>query len=61
MAEKMQYCFNCGVELGIYETHSDYFNTCGSKECERAAREAYAEQEAEATERARADQYDHYR
>ena len=46
---KMRYCFNCGEELGVYDGH-DELDTCGARECERAARDAAAERRAEAHE-----------
>ncbi len=46
---KMRYCFNCGEELGEYAYH-DPLDTCGKRECDRAAREG-AEQEREEAHR----------
>ncbi len=45
MTVRMQYCFYCGAKLGIYSC-SDPLQTCGERECDRAARdEAQAERE----------------
>jgi len=46
---KMRYCWNCGGELGVIERrHYDPRDTCGSRECERAARDADAAERDEA-------------
>jgi len=58
----MQYCFNCGEELGVYEVHAgDMIDTCGKPECERAAGECYQQEEEEARYQAEKDHYDRYR
>jgi len=36
--EKMQYCWYCGEELGIYRSYPGDIETCGKPECEREAR-----------------------
>lgn len=38
---KMRYCWNCGVELGVFK-RGEWMpqDTCGASECERAARDA---------------------
>jgi hypothetical protein len=62
MAKRMQYCFYCGEELGIlYDKSSDELDTCGKRECNRAARDAYGEREEEVKYRAEQDHYDRYR
>lgn len=61
MSKKMQYCFNCGKELGIYEKSYGEIDTCGERECERAAREYQAEVDADAEDRAERDHYVRYR
>lgn len=50
MALKMRYCFNCGEELGAYSAY-DPLDDCGKQECQRAARDAHAQQREEAHER----------
>lgn len=46
--KKMQHCFYCGEELGVYEPFGNYLDTCGSPECEREARAAEAAEREEA-------------
>jgi len=46
---KMRHCFNCGAELGVYADH-DPLDDCGAEECLRAARDAHAQERAEAHE-----------
>ncbi len=47
---KMRFCFNCGAELGCYADH-DPLDDCGAQECQRAARDAHAQERDEAHER----------
>ena len=44
----MHHCFNCGRMLGKKDRFSDPLDTCGDRECERAARDAQATEQAEA-------------
>lgn len=62
MVLKMQYCFNCGAECGVFEHfyHRDLV-TCGKGECEREAREQARYDDDMARERAAEDGYDRYR
>jgi len=46
---QMRHCFNCGEELGVYAEY-DPLDTCGRRECERAAGDARATERAEAHE-----------
>jgi hypothetical protein len=46
----MRFCFNCGAELGCYADH-DPLDDCGAQECQRAARDAHAQERDEAHER----------
>lgn len=46
---KMRHCFNCGAELGVSAYH-DPLDTCGARECERAARDAAQQERDEAHE-----------
>lgn len=53
---KMQHCWNCGKELGIYVAYYGDRDTCGDKECSREARideQAEREQEHEQLDRDR--------
>lgn len=61
MAKKIQHCFNCGEELGVFELWPGDIEHCGKTECAREARYALQSQEADARERAREDDYDRYR
>lgn len=47
---KMRHCFNCGAEIGVYADH-DPLDDCGKQECQRAVRDAMAEEREEAHER----------
>ena len=59
-APKMQHCFNCGEELGVFQSWPGDMPTCGKQECDREAREVYRGQQEEAEERAREDGYSRY-
>lgn len=48
--ERMQYCFNCGAELGIYRPEPGDIECCGKRECMREMRDAYAQEREEAHE-----------
>lgn len=49
---QMRYCWYCGAELGVIERrYYDRMDTCGQRECERAARDALSEERDEAHER----------
>lgn len=48
---KMQFCFNCGKELGIYVHYHGDIESCGSAECNREEQAAYREQREEAHHR----------
>ncbi len=45
---KMQYCYNCGAELGVYMAYPMDRDTCGAPECEREARNDAAAERDEA-------------
>lgn len=46
MEAKMQHCWFCGKELGVYKKPYSDRDTCGARECEREARyEELAERE----------------
>ena len=49
---KMRHCWNCGAEMGLVEDrHYDRSDTCGKRECDRAAREQHEAEREEAHER----------
>ena len=49
---KMRHCWYCGEELGVIERRLyDDRDTCGKRECERAARDAEQQERDEAHER----------
>ena len=58
--EKMQHCFNCGKEIGVFASYSGDINSCGERECQNAERDAYQERESIARERAAEDGYAAY-
>jgi hypothetical protein len=49
MKPKMRHCFNCGKQIGNYSDY-DPLDTCGEIECDRAARDATAQERNEAHE-----------
>jgi hypothetical protein len=48
---KMQYCFNCGAELGVYQHYHGDIEHCGARECAREAQNSYRAEREEAHER----------
>lgn len=60
MSKKMQHCFNCGKELGIYDHCPGDIETCGSSECEREARNCERERSDQLREDAASDNYERY-
>lgn len=46
---KMRHCWNCGEEMGVYADY-DRMDVCGKQECNRALRDAYAQEREEAHE-----------
>jgi len=58
---KMQRCFNCGAELGVYENYYGDIEACGERECQRAMNDAYREREEGVREAAESDDYSRYR
>lgn len=47
-----RFCFNCGASMGVIEDrYYDRRDTCGSRECEREARDEAAAERDEAHER----------
>lgn len=47
---KMQHCFNCGEELGVYVHEWRDIECCGKHECQRELRNALAQEREEAHE-----------
>jgi hypothetical protein len=58
---KMQHCFWCGAELGVYESYPGDVEACGNAVCQREMRAEYRAMEDEKRERAAEDNYDRYR
>lgn len=49
---KMRHCFYCGDEMGVIEDkYYESRDTCGKRECEREAQDAFAEEREEAHDR----------
>ena len=48
----MHYCFCCGEELGMFEGKQSMrdYDTCGQRECDRQAREAFEAEREQAHE-----------
>lgn len=61
MAKKMQRCFYCGEDLGVFEAWPGDWLDCGKPECAREARYQQQADEAEARERAAEDNFERYR
>lgn len=59
--KRMQHCFWCGEELGVYDSYPGDIEHCGKPECAREARYAIQEQNADARARAEEDHFDRYR
>jgi hypothetical protein len=58
---KMQYCFNCGLELGAYDPYYGDIEACSDKECQRELSNYYRDLDARAREEAELDDYSRYR
>lgn len=59
--KRMQHCFWCGEELGVYDSYPGAIECCGKPECSREARHAQQELDADARDRASDDNFDRYR
>ena len=58
---KMQHCFNCGEEIGIYVRYiGDEPECCGKAECLRELRHQMAAEMADRRDRADEDGYERY-
>ena len=60
MAKKMQHCFNCGEDLGVYQSLANEIEVCGNAECQKEARDAYRQQRDERVQAAFEDDYMRY-
>lgn len=47
---KIQYCFNCGAELGVYIHYAGDIECCGKPECNREMQDTYRRERDEAHE-----------
>lgn len=62
MARKVSHCEYCGDDLGReVEKDRDDVIVCGKRECCRYEQDVYRERDADARERAEADDYGAYR
>jgi len=59
MSKRERFCPNCGESMG-FPAYVERFETCGKRECERAARDAYQEERDERAYRAMQDDYERY-
>lgn len=59
--KKMQHCFYCGEEIGVFEAWPGDYEYCDKLECAREARYQQRADDADARERAEEDHYDRYR
>ncbi len=50
MNDRRHYCFNCGEDIGERDRFSSTMDDCGKVECVREARNAFAQERAEAHE-----------
>jgi hypothetical protein len=56
--KRMQHCFWCGEELGVFESWSDDIFDCGKSKCAREAVLIRQFREAEIRQRAEDDNYE---
>ena len=59
--KKMQHCFWCGEELGIYDNFGWRFEHCQNQKCAEEARHAELSEQEELRHRAEDDEYERYR
>lgn len=60
--QRLQFCDNCGEELGVFSRDPDeIFLSCGKAECNKEEQRAYREYQEELRERAQEDSYGRYR
>lgn len=48
MSARRHHCFNCGEDLGPWDRFSEQMDDCGALECVREARNAAAQERADA-------------
>jgi hypothetical protein len=48
MTEKLQHCFYCGKEVGVFKSWPGELVDCGARECAREAAAAYRQEREEA-------------
>ena len=58
--ERMQHCFNCGAEIGVYRSYPGDLDTCGARECEREARYQRQAESDDRYARAQEDDFQRY-
>lgn len=61
MAKRMQHCFWCGEELGVYDSYPGDIQCCGAPGCNAEYRHEMQAREADARDAAAEDNYDRYR
>jgi hypothetical protein len=61
MATRMQHCFNCGAQVGVFQAWPGDVIDCGKRECASEAQATCRERDEDAMERAREDDFDRYR
>lgn len=59
--KKMQHCYWCGAELGIYDKYPGDKDTCGARECQREASYDDRAERDQAADDAAQDDYARYR
>lgn len=57
---KMQHCWYCGAELGVYVKYYGDRDTCGKRECEREVQRSYQAERDERRHNAEDDDYMRY-
>jgi len=60
MAKRIQQCFNCGEEMGVFDNYGEIV-TCGKLECDKQARKQYEAEIEEARHEAEKDEFERYR
>lgn len=59
--EREQFCDWCGESIGFFTRYGREPQSCGQRECERECRDMERSAEADARERAAADDWERYR
>ena len=60
MSKRMQHCYNCGAELGVYYQYPGDHDTCGDPECDKALRDDERAARSERQYEAEQDDYSLY-